>query len=138
MAWPADERAADPAQEAQRRDLRELILRGFDSTERLLIILYYFEELTMREIGATLKECPGGSCDEQALKRLHQATASIRRTHGSRLDVSDLLNAIEYAANNLYGHKELGPFGAEKLRMHCLSDYLRLTNFLAARGILAN
>jgi RNA polymerase sigma factor for flagellar operon FliA len=50
----ADERAADPALEAQRRDLRELILRGFDPTERLLIILYYFEELTMREIGQTL------------------------------------------------------------------------------------
>ena len=54
MAWPVDERAEDPALEAQRRDLRELILRGFDPTERLLIILYYFEELTMREIGATL------------------------------------------------------------------------------------
>jgi RNA polymerase sigma factor FliA len=52
--WPADEHAEDPALEAQRRDLRELILRGFDSTERLLIILYYFEELTMREVGATL------------------------------------------------------------------------------------
>jgi len=50
----ADEHAPDPALEAQRRDLRELILRGFDATERLLIILYYFEELTMREIGATL------------------------------------------------------------------------------------
>ena len=50
----ADDHAPDPALEAQRRDLRDLLLRGFDSTERLLIILYYFEELTMREIGATL------------------------------------------------------------------------------------
>jgi RNA polymerase sigma factor for flagellar operon FliA len=50
----ADDRAPDPALEAQRRDLRDLLLRGFDATERLLIILYYFEELTMREIGATL------------------------------------------------------------------------------------
>jgi len=54
MTLPPDDRAEDPAMAAQRRDLRELILRGFDSTERLLIILYYFEELTMREIGATL------------------------------------------------------------------------------------
>lgn len=49
-----DEHAPDPALEAQRRDLRDLMLRGFDPTERLLIILYYFEELTMREVGETL------------------------------------------------------------------------------------
>lgn len=51
---PADARAPDPALEAQRKDLRELLLRGFNPMERLLIILYYFEEMTMREIGATL------------------------------------------------------------------------------------
>ncbi len=50
----ADERTPDPSMEAQRRDLRDLILRGFAPMERLLIILYYFEELTMREIGQTL------------------------------------------------------------------------------------
>jgi RNA polymerase sigma factor FliA len=50
----ADERTPDPALEAQRRDLRDLILRGFEPMERLLIILYYFEEMTMREIGQTL------------------------------------------------------------------------------------
>jgi RNA polymerase sigma factor for flagellar operon FliA len=50
----ADKRAPDPSLEAQRRDLRDMILRGFDPTERLLIILYYFEEMTMREIGQTL------------------------------------------------------------------------------------
>jgi RNA polymerase sigma factor for flagellar operon FliA len=51
---PPDERATDPALEAQRQELRDLILRGFAPQERLLIILYYFEELTMRDIGATL------------------------------------------------------------------------------------
>lgn len=51
---PPDERAVDPALQAQRQDLRDLILRGFAPQERLLIILYYFEELTMRDIGATL------------------------------------------------------------------------------------
>ncbi len=51
---PADERAEDPARAAQRRELRDMILRGFSGQERLLIILYYFEDLTMRDIGATL------------------------------------------------------------------------------------
>jgi RNA polymerase sigma factor FliA len=50
----ADVRAPDPALEAQRRDLRDMILRGFEPMERLLIILYYFEDMTMREIGQTL------------------------------------------------------------------------------------
>jgi RNA polymerase sigma factor FliA len=54
FSLPADKRVPDPALEAQRQDLRELLLRGFAPMERLLIILYYFEEMTMREIGATL------------------------------------------------------------------------------------
>jgi RNA polymerase sigma factor FliA len=54
LQLPADERAVDPAVEAQKQDLRDVILRGFSSQERLLIILYYFEELTMRDIGTTL------------------------------------------------------------------------------------
>jgi RNA polymerase sigma factor for flagellar operon FliA len=66
-----DPRAADPALEAQRRDLRELILRGFDPTERLLIILYYFEELTMREIGETL------GISESRVSQMH--TLLVRR-----------------------------------------------------------
>lgn len=50
----ADDRAPNPFREAEHRDLRELLLRGYNPKERLLIILYYFEEMTMREIGATL------------------------------------------------------------------------------------
>jgi RNA polymerase sigma factor for flagellar operon FliA len=38
----------------QRRDLKELITRGLSRAERLIIVLYYFEEMTMKEIGATL------------------------------------------------------------------------------------
>lgn len=38
----------------QRRDIKELITKGLSRSERLIIILYYFEGMTMREIGATL------------------------------------------------------------------------------------
>ena len=38
----------------QRRDLRELITKGLTRAERLIVILYYYEGMTMREIGATL------------------------------------------------------------------------------------
>lgn len=43
-----------PVRAAQRRDLKELITRGLSRAERLIVILYYFEEMTMKEIGETL------------------------------------------------------------------------------------
>ena len=49
-----DKRGADPIREIQRKDLKELITKGLSRAERLIIILYYFEEMTMKEIGATL------------------------------------------------------------------------------------
>lgn len=44
----------NPLREIQRRDLRELITRGLTRAERLIVILYYYEGMTMKEIGATL------------------------------------------------------------------------------------
>ena len=49
-----DKRGADPVREIQRKDLKELITKGLTRAERLIIVLYYFEEMTMKEIGATL------------------------------------------------------------------------------------
>ena len=49
-----DKRGADPVREIQRKDLKDLMTKGLSRAERLIIILYYFEEMTMKEIGATL------------------------------------------------------------------------------------
>ena len=49
-----DKKGADPVREIQRKDLKELITKGLSRAERLIIVLYYFEEMTMKEIGATL------------------------------------------------------------------------------------
>src|SRR5437868_6439525 len=49
-----DKKGADPVREIQRKDLKELLTKGLSRAERLIIILYYFEEMTMKEIGATL------------------------------------------------------------------------------------
>jgi RNA polymerase sigma factor for flagellar operon FliA len=49
-----DKRGADPVREIQRKDLKELMTKGLTRAERLIIILYYFEEMTMKEIGSTL------------------------------------------------------------------------------------
>lgn len=49
-----DGRIEDPTTNLQKQDLRELITRGLNQKERLIIILYYYEEMTMKEIGMTL------------------------------------------------------------------------------------
>ena len=49
-----DRRGRDPIHEIQQRDLRDLVTRGLNRAERLIMVLYYYEEMTMKEIGATL------------------------------------------------------------------------------------
>jgi RNA polymerase sigma factor for flagellar operon FliA len=49
-----DERSENPVIEAQKRDLRSLLTKGLTRAERLIVVLYYYEEMTMKEIGATL------------------------------------------------------------------------------------
>lgn len=49
-----DKKAEDPTHRLQNRDLMRLVTRGLNRNERLIIILYYYEEMTMKEIGQTL------------------------------------------------------------------------------------
>jgi RNA polymerase sigma factor for flagellar operon FliA len=49
-----DRRSKNPVVEAQKRDLKNLLTKGLTRAEKLIIILYYYEEMTMKEIGATL------------------------------------------------------------------------------------
>jgi RNA polymerase sigma factor for flagellar operon FliA len=49
-----DEKSENPVTEAQKRDLKSLLTKGLTRAERLIIVLYYYEEMTMKEIGATL------------------------------------------------------------------------------------
>lgn len=50
----ADPTASDPIDDIQRKDVMEVLTRELSLRERLIMILYYFEELTMREIGLAL------------------------------------------------------------------------------------
>jgi RNA polymerase sigma factor for flagellar operon FliA len=49
-----DKKADDPTSRLQNRDLMRLVTRGLNRNERLIVILYYYEEMTMKEIGTTL------------------------------------------------------------------------------------
>jgi RNA polymerase sigma factor for flagellar operon FliA len=49
-----DVRCEDPTEGIQKMDVMKLVTKGLNRNERLIIILYYYEELTMKEIGNTL------------------------------------------------------------------------------------
>jgi RNA polymerase sigma factor FliA len=49
-----DDTESNPLREMQRRDLKDLITKGLSRAERLIVVLYYYEGMTMKEIGATL------------------------------------------------------------------------------------
>lgn len=49
-----DESQRNPFADVQRKDVRDLIVKGLSRAERLIVILYYYEEMTMKEIGTTL------------------------------------------------------------------------------------
>ncbi len=49
-----DARQVNPLTNAQKGDLKDMITRGLSRAERLIVILYYYEQMTMKEIGVTL------------------------------------------------------------------------------------
>ena len=62
-----DRRGRDPVTDIQKKDLKELITRGLSRAERLILILYYYEEMTMKEIGLTL------DLSESRVSQMHSA-----------------------------------------------------------------
>lgn len=70
-----DEREPPPSRRTQRSDLFRLVLRGCNRSERLILILYYYEDLTFKEIGATLglSESRISQMHTQLVKRLRRA-----------------------------------------------------------------
>ncbi len=68
-----DRRSDDPFRAAQRKDIKELVTRGLSRAKRLIIILYYFEEMTMKEIGETL------DLSESRVSQMHSAVLARLR-----------------------------------------------------------
>lgn len=81
-----DKRGQNPLEEIQRRDLKEMLIKGLTRAERLILVLYYYEEMTMKEIGATL------DLSESRVSQMHSsilARLKAQMSHQKKnLDVS--------------------------------------------------
>lgn len=82
-----DESQVNPLSEIQRRDLRELITKGLTRAERLIVILYYYEGMTMKEIGSTL------DLSESRVSQMHSSI--LQRLKGQMQNRSPELEPIE-------------------------------------------
>ena len=67
-----DKKSQDPLVEAQKRDLKKLITKGLMRSEKLILSLYYYEGMSMKEIGLTLGLSESRICQlhSSILKRL--------------------------------------------------------------------
>ena len=69
-----DRKAKDPLQKAHRDDMKILFSKGLTRAEKLVVILYYYEEMTMKEIGATL------DLSESRVSQMHSAILDRLKT----------------------------------------------------------
>ncbi len=77
----ADQRGEDPTERLNRVDLIRAYTRGLTKSERLIIILYYYEEMTMKEIGLTLE------LSESRVSQMHSAIVErIKKMHQERYE----------------------------------------------------
>lgn len=70
-----DRRSIDPTEELQQHDLHTMVMSWMTRIERLIIVLYYYEEMTMKEIGATL------DLSESRVSQMHSSILSRMRHH---------------------------------------------------------
>ena len=70
-----DETQTNPLTDIQRKDLKDLMTKGLSRAERLIVILYYYEGMTMKEIGATL------DLSESRVSQMHSSILARLKAH---------------------------------------------------------
>jgi RNA polymerase sigma factor for flagellar operon FliA len=73
-----DRRSEDPTERLAKIDLIRTFTKGLNKTERMIVIMYYYEELTMREIGAALE------ISESRVSQMHSAIVErMKKMYGN-------------------------------------------------------
>ena len=74
----ADRRSEDPTERLAKIDMIRTFTKGLTKTERMIVIMYYYEELTMREIGAALE------ISESRVSQMHSAIVErMKKMYGN-------------------------------------------------------
>jgi RNA polymerase sigma factor for flagellar operon FliA len=74
----ADRRSEDPTERLAKIDMIRTFTKGLNKTERMIVIMYYYEELTMREIGAALE------ISESRVSQMHSAIVErMKKMYGN-------------------------------------------------------
>lgn len=68
-----DFQAKDPTEDLQRAEIKELALRGLSKTEKEILVMYYYEGMKQKEIGAAL------DISESRVCQIHQKTLDLLR-----------------------------------------------------------
>jgi RNA polymerase sigma factor for flagellar operon FliA len=77
MALLEDKRGTDPMGHLQKKEMTDLIRKMLSETERLVVTLYYYEQLSLREIGHVLGVTESRICQirSEIVKRLRKRFA---------------------------------------------------------------
>jgi len=80
-----DGRTSGPTQRTRRKAFLKHLCKSLNKTERLVVLLYYYEHLTFREIGESLHLC------ESRISQLHSRIMSRLRKTMQRSDLAELI-----------------------------------------------
>jgi RNA polymerase sigma factor for flagellar operon FliA len=79
-----DTKARSPVDRLQREEIKSLALRGLKANEKAILIMYYYENMTLQEIGAVL------DISESRVCQIHQQTLALLRDKFAAREVRTL------------------------------------------------
>lgn len=77
-----DTRTRDPIDEMHRAEIKSLAIRGLSSKEKAVLVMYYYDNMSLKEIGAVLE------ISESRVCQIHQQTLDLLREKFVARDVT--------------------------------------------------